>query len=145
MALKKILTFFVQATRLCTNLQKTKVYPISCDGANLEDILGGFPAAVKSLPCRYLGIPLHFKKLRWVDYVPLPDKVGCNLPGWKGKLMNKATRAQLVKTVLTFIVTYHAIVFPLPKWLIKKIDKLKEEILYGKERKERATRAMFVW
>jgi hypothetical protein len=39
--------------------------------------------------------------------------------------MSKAARAQLVKSVLTTVVTYHAIVFALPKWLIKKIDKLR--------------------
>jgi hypothetical protein len=31
----------------------------------------------------------------------------------------------LVNLVLTSVVTYHAIVFPLPKWLIKKIDKIR--------------------
>jgi hypothetical protein len=61
--LKDILVFFGQATRLYTNLQKTKVFLISCDGPDLKDILEGFPAAVKSLPCRYLGLPLHLKKL----------------------------------------------------------------------------------
>jgi hypothetical protein len=38
--------------------------------------------------------------------------------------MNKIAMAQLVKLVLTSIVTYHVTVFPLSKWLIKKIDKL---------------------
>jgi hypothetical protein len=72
-----------------------------------------------------LGLPLHIKKPRRMDFVPLLDKVGGKLLGWKGKLMTKAARAQLVKSVLTPIVTYHAMVFPLPKWLIKKIDKLR--------------------
>jgi hypothetical protein len=47
--------------------------------------------------------------------------------------MNKVARAQLVKTVLTSIVTYHAMVFPLPKWLIKKIDKLRRNFLWKGE------------
>jgi hypothetical protein len=93
-------------------------------------------AAVKALPCQYLGLPLHLKKLRRVDYVPLLDKVGGKLPGWKGKLMNKAARAQLFKTVLTSIVTYHATVFPLPKWLIKKINKLIRSFLWKGEEGE---------
>jgi hypothetical protein len=44
--------------------------------------------------------------------------------------MNKAARAQLVKSVLTSIVTYHTTVFPLSKWLIKKIDKLRKNFLW---------------
>jgi hypothetical protein len=59
-----------------------------------------------------------------VDFLPLIDKVGCKLLGWKGILMNKVARAQLVKSVLTSIVTYHVTVFPLPKWLIRRIAKL---------------------
>jgi hypothetical protein len=38
-------------------------------------------------------------------------------------MMTKAARTQLVKSILTSIVTYHTTVFPLSKWLIKKIDK----------------------
>jgi hypothetical protein len=39
--------------------------------------------------------------------------------------MTKAARAQLIKSILTSIVSYHAMMFPLPKWLIRKIDKLR--------------------
>jgi hypothetical protein len=91
----------------------------------LEEILDGFPASVNSFPCHYLGLPLHPKKLRKVDFMPLLDKVGEKLPHWKEKLMSKAARAQLVKSVLTSIVTYHTTIFKLPKWLVKKINKLR--------------------
>jgi hypothetical protein len=79
---------------------------------------------LRDFPCRYLGLPLHLKKLRKVDFLPLIEKVGGKLLGWKGKLMSKAARAQLMKSVLTTVVTFHATVFNLPKWLIKKIDKI---------------------
>jgi hypothetical protein len=111
-ALKEILSFFREASGLCINLQKIKVFSISCDGADLDEILEGFPATVKSLPYRYLRLPLHLKKLRRVDFLPLLDKVGGKLPGWKVKLMNMVARAQLVKSVVTSIVTYHATIFP---------------------------------
>jgi hypothetical protein len=53
--------------------------------------------------------------------MPLIDKVvGGKLPGWKGKLMTKAARAQLVKSVLTSVVIYHATVFTLSKFLLKR-------------------------
>jgi hypothetical protein len=71
--------------------------------------------------------------------MPLLDKVGGKLSGWKGKLMSKAARVQLVKSVLTFIVTYHTTIFPLPKWLIKKIDKMRINFLLesrGRRRKQ---------
>jgi hypothetical protein len=113
-ALKEILDMFGQATGLRSNLQKVEVFPISCQDLHLEDILEGFSAPVKSFPCQYLGLPLHLRKFRRVDFIPLLDKVGGKLSGWKGKLMSKAARAQLVESVLTAIVTYHVMVFPCP-------------------------------
>jgi hypothetical protein len=62
--------------------------------------------------------------------LPLLDKVGGKLPNWKGKLMTKATRAQVVKSMLTSVITYHDTIFNLPKWLIKKIDKLKRNFFW---------------
>jgi hypothetical protein len=80
---------------------------------------------LKEFPCRYLGLPLHLRKLRRIDFLPLIEKVGAKLPRWKRKFMSKAARAQLMKSVLTAVVTYHTTVFDLPKWLIKKIYKLR--------------------
>jgi hypothetical protein len=39
----------------------------------------------------------------------------------------------MVKSVLTSVVAYHATVFDLPKWLIKKIDKFKRNFFWKGE------------
>jgi hypothetical protein len=91
--------------------------------------MDGFVAQMKPFPCWYLGLLLHTRKPRKVDFLPLLDKVGGKLPGWKDRLMSKAAGAQLVKSVLTSIVIYHTTVFPLSKWLIKKFDKLRRNFL----------------
>jgi hypothetical protein len=69
----------------------------------------------------------------------LLDKISGKLSSAKGKLMTKAARAQLIKPVLTSMVTYHAIVFNLPNWLFKKINKLRRNLFSGKEKKMRET------
>jgi hypothetical protein len=56
--------------------------------------------------------------------------------------MSKAARAQLVKSVLTSLVTYNATIFPLPKWLVKKIDKLRRNFFFGKVKTLRETRGV---
>jgi hypothetical protein len=71
-----------------------------------------------------------------MDFMPLLDKIGGKRPSWKGKLMKKAAKAQLIKLVLTSVVTYHATVFNLPKWLIKKIDKLRRNFFWKGEEGE---------
>jgi hypothetical protein len=135
-ALKRILYVFGQVSGLRTNLQKYEVYPIGCADAPLDQILEAFPPTVKSFLCHYLRLPLHQKKLRRIDFLPLIDKVGGKLPSWKDKLMSMAARAQLVKSVLTSVVTYHATVFNLPKWLIKKIDKFRRKLFWKGEDSE---------
>jgi hypothetical protein len=63
-----------------TNLLKSEVFLICCNEVHLEEILDGLPASVNYFPCRYLGLPLHPKKLRKVDFMSLLDKVGGKLP-----------------------------------------------------------------
>jgi hypothetical protein len=127
--LKEILKAFGDATGCTQIFKKQKFSQFDV----MKQIMDSFVAQAKPFPCRYLGIPLRTRKPRKVDFLPLLDKVGGKLPGWKGRLMSKATRAQLVKSVLTSIVTYHTTVFPLPKWLIKKIDKLRRNFLWKEE------------
>jgi hypothetical protein len=103
-----------------------EVFSICCGEQHLQGILDVFPARTGSFPYRYLGLPLHIKKLRKLDYLPLLKKVGGKLPGWKEKLMTKVARAQLIKSIIASRVSYHAMMFPLPKWLIGKIDKLRK-------------------
>jgi hypothetical protein len=91
--LKGLLDVFGQALGLKTNVQKSEIFPIACSGIDLESTLQDFPAAINEVPCRYLGLPLHKRKLRKIDFVPLLDKVGGTLPRWKVKYMTKAARA----------------------------------------------------
>jgi hypothetical protein len=129
-ALKSILDFFGQASGLRTNLQNSKMYPIGCSDIPLEQILEGFPSVVKTFPCRYLGLPLHQKKVEKNWFYAFDWQGGGKLPRWKGKLMSMAARDQLVKSVLTSVVTYHMTIFNLPKWLIKKIDKFRRNFFW---------------
>lgn len=56
--LKDLLARFGQVTGLSTNIQKTSITPITCDGMDLDDILSDFPATRLSFPIKYLGLPL---------------------------------------------------------------------------------------
>jgi hypothetical protein len=80
-ALKEILDMFRRASGLRTNLQKTEIFSICCGEQHLQEILDVFPVRTGSFPCRYLGLPLHIKKLCKLDYLPLLEKVGGKLPG----------------------------------------------------------------
>jgi hypothetical protein len=67
----------------------------------IKHLLCNFPGKICKFPSKYLGLPLHVRKLRKIEVQPLIDKIGLKLPGWKGRLLSTAGRESLVKTVLT--------------------------------------------
>lgn len=122
---QQILTSFDEVSGL------VKVYPIKCNDIQLEEIMEPFQCPIKSFPCKYLGLPLHFHQVRRVEYVqPLIDKVAQKLPTWKRRLLDKAGRLKLMNSVLTSVPTYYLTVFEVKKWAIKQIDKLCRNFLW---------------
>jgi hypothetical protein len=43
---------------------------------------------VGSFPNKYLGIPLHFEKLKREDLQPILDKLVKRIAGWRGKVVS---------------------------------------------------------
>lgn len=89
-----------------------------------------FPCQIKCFPCKYLGLPLSLKKLTRVQVQPLIDKVAGKLQTQKGRLLDKAGRLTLVRSVMSSILIYFVTVFKLKKWALKKIDKIKRSFLW---------------
>lgn len=92
-----------------------------------------FPGTLKTFPCRYLGLPLHFRKLRKVDFLLLIEKIGSRLPGWKGCYFTSEGRRILVQSVLSTMPTYHLSAVQAPKWVIKRIDRFRRSFLWKGE------------
>lgn len=60
--LKLILEIFGQASGLQTNMEKTEIYPIRCESIDIDQVLGQ-QSKICNFPCKYLGLPLHKRKL----------------------------------------------------------------------------------
>ena len=100
-----ILDCFEKASGLITNMSKTEIFLVRCDGIDLQDILSAFPTRIATFPEKYLGLPLHFCCLRKVDLQSLIDKTAAKLPIWMGKNLARPGRVMLAKTVLMAIST----------------------------------------
>jgi hypothetical protein len=125
-----ILSLFGCVSGLVTNQSKCAVYPIQCNGFDLDDILEGFRCPVLNFPCNYLGLSLHVWQLRRVDYQPLIDKMASRLPTWKGRFLNKSGRLKLLNTVSSSMPTYMLTALAPKMWLIKKLDKIRRGFLW---------------
>ena len=51
-----------------------------------------FCCKLSDFPIKYLGVPLHFTKLRRVDLQPVIDKIIKRIAGWRGRLLSYAGR-----------------------------------------------------
>jgi hypothetical protein len=119
------LTFFGECSGLKINISKTEIFPIQLDTTAVSQLLHNFPGKICKFSGKYLGLPLHIRKLRRIEVQPLIDRIGAHLPGWKGKFLSTAGRETLVKTILSSQPIYHMTAFPEHKWLIRKIDCLR--------------------
>lgn len=132
-ALRAILDIFGQATGLHTNLAKTEIYTIRCDTVHLQQILGT-EHQLSTFPCRYLGLPLHTRKITRQCVQPVVQAVADRLPGWKTDFLTYPGRELLVKTVLTAMPTYFLTVFKFPRWAISRVDRFRRSFLWkGKD------------
>ena len=138
-AMSAILDCFGKASGLITNMAKTEIFPIRCDAIDLPDILSDFPAKIGTFPGKYLGLPLHYRRLRKIDIQPLIDKTAAKLPGWIGKNLARPGRVTLAKTVLMAMSTYHATVIPMSKWARDKFARIARNFVWAGDEGEHAT------
>jgi hypothetical protein len=99
--LQKILHFFGECSGLQVNMSKTEIYPIRLQPDAIQSIIQNFSGKICTFPGKYLGLPLHTRRLRKIEVQPLIDKIAARLPGWKGKFLSSSGRETLVKTVLS--------------------------------------------
>jgi hypothetical protein len=111
-AITTILQEFGRVSGLHINLLKSSVHPIRCQDIDLDHVLASFAGTREPFPCRNLGLQLRTRSLQKVHVQPLIERIGQRLPGWKGKMLNRAGRQTLVTTVLSSMPTYHLTVFP---------------------------------
>lgn len=116
LAVKEVLRIFGEATGLITNINKSSVTPIRCDPQKVAVVtdVDVLPCKVTQFPCKYLGMPLSVKKLAKNDFYPLIDAIADRLPGWKAVVIHPASRATLIKSVLSAIPIYQLIALQCP-------------------------------
>ena len=76
----------------------------------------------QDFPIKYMGVPLHFTKLRREDLQPVIDKIIKRISGWKGRLLSYAGRLTLLKACLVSIPIYLMSIRKFPKWAVNMIN-----------------------
>ncbi|WVZ96211.1 hypothetical protein U9M48_041878, partial [Paspalum notatum var. saurae] len=120
--MKALLCMFEKISGLKINFHKSEIF---CFGQakECESIYSClFGCRPGSFPFRYLGIPMHHRKLRNSDWAHIEERFEKRLIGWKGKLLSVGGRLVLINSVLSSLPMFMLSFFKIPKGILKKLE-----------------------
>lgn len=120
--LKLLLITFEQVSGLKINYHKSELFGFGLTEEEETLYLSLFRCQKGGFPFRYLGIPMHYRKLSNSDWKTIEIKFEKKLSSWKGKLMSVGGRLVLINSVLTSLVMFMLSFFEVPKGVLEKID-----------------------
>ncbi|XP_040872094.1 uncharacterized protein [Glycine max] len=135
---------FSDSTGLKVNPAKCQMFFGGMDGCSKENLRRITDFAEGKLPVRYLGVPLSCKRLTIQQYMPLIDKIVDRVKHWTSKLLSYAGRIQLVKSITSAIAMYWMQCFPLPQFILRKINAICRSFVWtGKQ--EISKKSLVAW
>jgi hypothetical protein len=98
--MKLVLCIFEQLSGLKMYFHKSEVYYFGKAKEFENDYTQLFGCELGSFPFKYLGIPIHFRKLKNGEWKPLEDQFEVKLSSWIGKLLSYGDRLVLINSVI---------------------------------------------
>lgn len=144
-SLKLIIRLFASISGLKVNFEKSIFVPLNVGQADMPWVQAVIGCTRSDFPVQYLGLPLTLKSPTRNLFMPLIEKFEKKLSGWKGKLISKGGRLQLVQSVLSAIPVYHMMCFRLPQWIIQRIDKIRRMFLWGSSSDNKRPFSLINW
>jgi hypothetical protein len=87
-----------------------------------DDYINLFDCAAGTFPFRYLGIPIHFRKLKNGEWKLVEDRFERKLATWLGKLLSYGDRLVLINSVLTNLPMFMLSFFEIPKGVQRRLE-----------------------
>ena len=128
--LKGVFIWFQAVSGLKINLGKSELVPVG-DEVVVEELAGILGCKVSSLPLQYLGLPLgsgYKDTSLWTNII---EKTERRLAGWKRMYLSKGGRLTLIKSTLSNLATYYLSLFPIPKGVALRLEKIQRDFLWG--------------
>jgi hypothetical protein len=128
--LKFILCIFEQLTGLKINFHKSEVSFFGAALDKKEMYTHIFTCKKGDFPFRYLGIPMHFKRLLNSDWKDVEDRIEKKNACWKGNITSIGSRLILLEASLSSITSYMMSFFTMPKGVLKRCDLFQARMLW---------------
>ncbi|XP_057747667.1 uncharacterized protein LOC130966862 [Arachis stenosperma] len=130
---QRLLRCFELMLGLRINFDKSSLIPINCDGQWVQRMCKLLGCKGDTLSVKYLGISLGENPRLMKIWNPIIDKVEEKLNLWKAKVLNKAGKLVLVKSVLNSLPVYYLSLFKMSKAVVEKLISLQRRFLWSKE------------
>jgi hypothetical protein len=118
--LKLLLCAFVQLSGLKINFHNSEIFYFGEDKEMQEQYSNIFGCQVGSYPFKYLGIPMHYRKLSNSDRKIIEQRTEKKLSSWKDKHLSVGGRLVLINLVLTSLVMFMISFFDVPRGIFEK-------------------------
>ena len=129
--LEWILVCFEKQSGLCINFHKSDLHTINIDEETAKEFAQIFCCQIGDFPFKYLGVPLHFKKLRREDLQPIIDKIIKNISSWLWRFLSYRGKLILLTTFIASIPSYLMSIVKFPKWAIDMITSQMSHFFWG--------------
>ena len=125
-----ILMWFEALSWLKINLSKSALLPAG-SVENPESLALELGYKVGCLPTTYLGLPLGAKHNSTRVWDRVEEKFRKRLALWKRQYISKGGRITLIQSTLSNMPIYLMSLFCMPKSVIKRLEKIKRDFLWG--------------
>ena len=120
--LKWFLVCFEQMSGMKINYDKSDLLTIGMSDDDTNDFAKLFCCKKSDFPIKYLGVPLHYSKLKRVDLQQVIDRIIKRIAGWRGRLLSYDGRLTLLRACLASIPIYLLSMIKFPRWAVDMIN-----------------------
>ncbi|KAJ0628910.1 putative RNA-directed DNA polymerase [Helianthus annuus] len=131
--LNQILRSFYLCSGLKVNLGKCNLFGVGVNEKKIGQMAETLNCKAGKLPFVFLGIPVGANMKRIKYWKPVIDKFNSKLSSWKARCLSMAGRIVLAKAVLGAIPNYYLSLFLAPKTVIKKLEAIRRDFVWGKK------------
>jgi hypothetical protein len=132
--MKLILCLFEQLSGLKINFHKCELFCFGKAKEEENNYRHIFGYEFGSLTFKYLGIPIHYRRLLNKEWKPIEDRFERKLASWLGKLLSYGDRLVLINSVLSSLSMFLLSFFEIPKGVRKRLHFYRSRFFLAKRR-----------
>jgi hypothetical protein len=138
--MKLILCIFEQLSGLKINFHKSEIFCFGKAEDEVDQYKSIFGCEAGSLPFKYLGIPIHYRRLLNKEWNPVEDRFEKKLGCWQGKLLSYGDRLILINSVLISLPMFMLSFLEIPKGVLKRLDFYRSRFFWQSDQSKRKYR-----